>query len=73
MISKDLTKTINYKFIEKEEYFKNKDYYISLINDMYKGDKMLSTLYNEEINTINNHIKKYSYNELTENSTIRNF
>ena len=35
---------------------------------------MLSTLYKVEINTINYHIKKiYNDNELTENSTIRNF
>ena len=35
---------------------------------------MLSTLYNVEINTINYHIKKiYSDNELTVDSTIRNF
>ncbi len=42
--------------------------------NIWLTQKMLSTLYNVEINTINYHIKKiYSDNELTENSTIRKF
>ena len=42
--------------------------------NIWLTQKMLSTLYNVEINTINYHIKKiYSDNELTEDSTIRKF
>lgn len=42
--------------------------------NIWLTQKMLSTLYNVEINTINYHIKKiYNDNELDENSTIRNF
>lgn len=42
--------------------------------NIWLTQKMLATLYNIEINTINYHIKKiYSDNELTEESTIRNF
>ncbi len=42
--------------------------------NIWLTQKMLATLYNVEINTINYHIKKiYSYSELTEESTIRKF
>ena len=42
--------------------------------NIWLTQKMLSTLYSVEINTINYHIKKiYSDNELTEDSTIRKF
>ena len=42
--------------------------------NIWLTQKMLSTLYNVEINTINYHIKKiYNDNELTEDSTIRKF
>ena len=42
--------------------------------NIWLTQKMLSTLYKVEINTINYHIKKiYSDNELSENSTIRKF
>lgn len=42
--------------------------------NIWLTQKMLATLYNVEINTINYHIKKiYSDNELTEESTIRKF
>ena len=42
--------------------------------NIWLTQKMLSTLYNVEINTINYHIKKiYNDSELTEDSTIRNF
>lgn len=42
--------------------------------NIWLTQKMLSTLYNVEINTINYHIKKiYSDSELTEDSTIRKF
>lgn len=42
--------------------------------NIWLTQKMLSTLYNVEINTINYHIKKiYSDNELQEDSTIRKF
>lgn len=42
--------------------------------NIWLTQKMLSVLYDVEINTINYHIKKiYNDNELTENSTIRKF
>ena len=42
--------------------------------NIWLTQKMLSTLYNVEINTINYHIKKiYNDNELNEESTIRKF
>ena len=42
--------------------------------NIWLTQKMLSTLYNVEINTINYHIKKiYNDSELTEDSTIRKF
>ena len=42
--------------------------------NIWLTQKMLSTLYKVETNTINYHIKKiYSDNELNENSTIRKF
>ena len=42
--------------------------------NIWLTQKMLATLYNVEINTINYHIKKiYSDNELNEKSTIRKF
>ena len=42
--------------------------------NIWLTQKMLSTLYNVEINTINYHIKKiYNDNELKEESTIRKF
>lgn len=42
--------------------------------NIWLTQKMLSTLYNVEVNTINYHIKKiYDDNELTEESTIRKF
>ena len=42
--------------------------------NIWLTQKMLATLYNVEINTINYHIKKiYSDSELTEESTIRKF
>lgn len=42
--------------------------------NIWLTQKMLSTLYNVEINTINYHIKKiYNDSELTEYSTIRKF
>ena len=43
-------------------------------DNIWLTQKMLSTLYNVEINTINYHIKKiYNDNELKEESTIRKF
>lgn len=42
--------------------------------NIWLTQKMLATLYNVEINTINYHIKKiYNDSELTKDSTIRNF
>ena len=42
--------------------------------NIWLTQKMMATLYEVEVHTINEHIKKiYSDNELTENSTIRNF
>lgn len=42
--------------------------------NIWLTQKLLSVLYDVEINTINYHIKKiYNDNELTENSTIRKF
>ena len=42
--------------------------------NIWLTQKMLVTLYNVEINTINYHIKKiYNDSELTKDSTVRNF
>ena len=56
-------------------FFKLRDVHMKYEDENIQlTQKMLSILYNVEINTINYHIKKiYNDNELKEESTIRKF